>query len=520
MSPLIAMDALLPSVWAPLLLALAALTLSRYWFSSRERHRLPPGPKPLPLIGNVLDMPTKNLGPSFRDLNAKYGEIVYMNVLGQPMVILGSYKAVYELLELKSSISSDRAPSPMADLTGFMWDFALEGYTSRWRTQRRAFHQLFYPNAIKNYRPTQLRQTHRLLQKIVAAPDDLTRHIQYYFGATIMGVVYGLDVAEDDDKYLKIARKAMDIFIEFMVPGRYLVESLHVLRYVPSWFPGAGFKRKAAEWRKDVLALRNVPFDAAMENTANGTGRPCIVSSLLEKQAQLDDEAAKEHEEMSRDISALAYITGADTTFSDIVAFFLAMTIYPDVQRKAQAELDAIVGPNRLPTFEDREYLPYVNALVKECLRWHVVVTLGIPHRTIADDVCNGYFIPKGTVIVTNAWGISRDPEAYPDPEEFKPERFLDPNTRDPMAYVFGNGRRICTGRHFADASLFIIVASVLHALNIEPPLDEHGKPIHVEPKVTTDMLLSYPEPFKCRITPRSVHAEALINTECLDGDD
>ncbi|KAL7282714.1 hypothetical protein ACG7TL_004188 [Trametes sanguinea] len=510
------MDALLPSVWAPLLLALAALTLSRYWFSSRERHRLPPGPKPLPLIGNVLDMPTKNLGPSFRDLNAKYGEIVYMNVLGQPMVILGSYKAVYELLELKSSISSDRAPSPMADLTGFMWDFALEGYTSRWRTQRRAFHQLFYPNAIKNYRPTQLRQTHRLLQKIVAAPDDLTRHIQYYFGATIMGVVYGLDVAEDDDKYLKIARKAMDIFIEFMVPGRYLVESLHVLRYVPSWFPGAGFKRKAAEWRKDVLALRN-PLTLVQ---ANGTGRPCIVSSLLEKQAQLDGEAAKEHEEMSRDISALAYITGADTTFSDIVAFFLAMTIYPDVQRKAQAELDAIVGPNRLPTFEDREYLPYVNALVKECLRWHVVVTLGIPHRTIADDVCNGYFIPKGTVIVTNAWGISRDPEAYPDPKEFKPERFLDPTTRDPMAYVFGNGRRICTGRHFADASLFIIVASVLHALNIEPPLDEHGKPIHVEPKVTTDMLLSYPEPFKCRITPRSVHAEALINAECLYGDD
>ncbi|KAI9057429.1 CyP450 monooxygenase [Trametes sanguinea] len=470
-------------MWLRLLLASACLVLIKYLFNSQRRRHLPPGPKPLPLIGNVFDIPTKNVGPNFRALSAKYGDVTYLEVIGQPMVVLGSYKAVYDLLELKSSVSSDRVPSPMANLTGFIWSFALEGY-----------------------RPTQLRQTRRLLQKLATAPDGLTRHIQYFFGATIMGIVYGLEIAEDDDKYLTIARKTMDVFSEFVVPGRYLVESLRILRYVPSWLPGAGFKRKAAEWRKDVLAHRNVPFDAAVENMANGTGRPCIVSSFLEKQARLDGEAAKAHEEMSRDISALAYL--------NVVAFFLAMTIYPDVQRKAQAELDAVVGLNRLPTFEDRDSLPYVNALVKECFRWHVVVTLGIPHRTIADTTYNGYLIPKGTVIVTNTWGISRDPGEYPDPEEFRPERFLDPKTRDPMAFVFGSGRRICAGRHFADASLFIIVASVLHTLNIEPPQDEHGKPIHVEPKVTTDMLLSYPEPFKCRITPRSIQTEGLINAE------
>ena len=80
------------------------------------------------------------------------------------------------------------------------------------------------------------------------------------------------------------------------------------------------------------------------------------------------------------------------------------MVIFPDVQRKAQAELDAVVGPSRLPTFEDRTSLPYVNAIVKECMRWHVVVTLGIPHRTTADATCSGYFVPEGTVVVTNAW--------------------------------------------------------------------------------------------------------------------
>ncbi|KAI0658590.1 CyP450 monooxygenase [Cubamyces menziesii] len=514
------MEIVLPAMVVRSLIAVAILALSRYLFASRRRHKLPPGPQRLPLIGNVLDMPTKNLGPSFRELTAKYGDVVYMNILGQPMVILGSYKAVYDLLEQQSSISSDRSPSPMADLTGFMWDFALEGYTQRWRTQRRAFHQLFYPNAIKAYRPTQLREVHRLLQKLITTPENFVHHCHHYFGATIMGIVYGVEIADDDDKYLVIARKALDIFNDFMVPGRYLVESLHVLRHIPSWFPGAGFKRKAAAWRKDVLALRNVPFDAVMANLANGTARPCIVTSLLEQQANLDPDEAKEHEEMSRDVAALAYITGADTTFSDVVAFFLAMVIFPDVQRKAQAELDAVVGPSRLPTFEDRTSLPYVNAIVKECMRWHVVVTLGIPHRTTADATCSGYFVPEGTVVVTNAWGISRDPEEYPEPEEFRPERFLDPKTRDPMSFVFGSGRRICAGRHFADVSLYIIVASILHSLTIEPPVDGSGQPVRVEPKVTTDVLLSYPEPFKCRITARSKQAEALIRAQGSAGDE
>ncbi|KAI0355429.1 CyP450 monooxygenase [Trametes cingulata] len=507
-------------IWVYPLLIVALLSVSRYLYRARRRPQLPPGPKALPFIGNALDMPTRNLGPSFRDLNEKYGDIVYMNVLGQPMVILGSYKVVNELLEVKSAISSDRSLSPMAELTGFMWDFALEGYNTRWRTQRRVFHQLFYPNAIKGYRPTQLREARRLLQKLLTTPDVFVRHIHHYFGASIMGIVYGLEIADDDDKYLSIARKAMDVFDDFMVPGRYMVESLHFLRHIPSWFPGAGFKRKAAVGRKHVLALRNVPFEAVTENLANGTARPCIVTSLLEKQSQLAGEDAKEYLELCKDVSALAYITGADTTFSNVVAFFLAMVCFPHVQAKAQAELDAVIGPSRLPDFNDRPSLPYVNALVKECMRWHVVVTLGIPHRTTADDVVNGYFIPKGTVVISNAWGLSRDPEEYPDPEEFRPERFLKGNARDPMDFVFGNGRRICPGRHFADASLFIIVASVLHALKIEPPLDESGKPVHVEPKVTRDRILSYPEPFKCRIKARTAQAEVLVFSHDLFADE
>ncbi|KAI0674473.1 CyP450 monooxygenase [Trametes maxima] len=510
------MDSILPSSWTGALVAVAVFLLSRQvYLTTRRRHPLPPGPKGYPFIGNALDMPSRDLGRDFRDLCTKYG----------------TYKAVYELLEVRSAVSSDRPVSPMAELTGISpWDFAHEGYNDRWRTRRRAFHQLFYTNAIKGYRPTQLRHTQRFLQKLAEHPDDFTSHVRHvvsathavalrsYFGSTIMNIVYGIQTADDEnDKYLVMARKTMDVATEFLVPGRYMVEVIHSLRYLPSWFPGAGFKRWATSKRKVVLAMRDVPFDAVKEDMANGTARPSIAASLLEKQAELDDAAAvAEHEEVSRDITALAYVTGADTTFSSVVAFFLAMTNFPEVQAKAQAELDAVVGPERLPHFDDRPSLPYIDALVKECLRWHVVVPLSLPHRTTEDEVYNGYFIPKGTLILSNTWALSRDPEEYPDPEAFRPERFLNPKTRDPTTFIFGAGRRVCAGRHFADASLFIIVASVLHTLSIEPPLDALGKPVKPEPKVTTHMLLSYPKPFKCRIKPRSAQAETLIWAEGL----
>ena len=90
--------------------------------------------------------------------------------------------------------------------------------------------------------------------------------------------------------------------------------------------------------------------------------------------------------------------------FAALQRFFVAMSLYPDVQKKAQAELDAVVGPHRLPEFGDRESLPYICALVKELLRWHVVTPICVPHRVVADDEYNGYHIPAHSTIIGNTW--------------------------------------------------------------------------------------------------------------------
>ena len=144
----------------------------------------------------------------------------------------------------------------------------------------------------------------------------------------------------------------------------------------------------------------------------------------------------------------------------------LAMSLHPEVLKKAHAELDVVVGPDRLPDFSDRDSLVYVNAIVKETFRWHSVVPLSLPHRTTADEEINGYFIPEGTILLPNTWCVigtmkrsgellrrtyrracMHDPVVYPDPHAFRPERFirdgqLDKDVRDPSLYVFGYGRR------------------------------------------------------------------------------
>jgi len=191
------------------------------------------------------------------------------------------------------------------------------------------------------------------------------------------------------------------------------------------------------------------------------------------------------------------------------------MALYPEVQKKAQAELDAVVGPDRLPLFSDRSSLTYINAMVKESMRWQLVLPLAIPHMSTDDDEYDGYFIPKGSIVIGNGWSILHDSDEFSEPEEYRPERYLkdgklNQDIRSPSVAAFGYGRRICAGRFMSDNSLFITIALVLSVFSIEPPVDEKGNTIKLTIEVTSG-LLSYPTPFSCRIKPRSIAAEALI---------
>lgn len=170
---------------------------------------------------------------------------------------------------------------------------------------------------------------------------------------------------------------------------------------------------------------------------------------------------------------------GVDTTTSTMLTFVLAMCLNPDAQRRAQEEIDRVVGHDRYPDWSDEARLPYLAAIVNETLRWRPAFALGgPPHAPTEDNVYNGLLFPRGSAIIGNLYAISRNPREYPQPERFWPERFLDgfdrpayPNTRGHN--TFGWGRRVCSGEAIAQQSLYYTIVSLLWAFHISPGLDD-----------------------------------------------
>jgi len=162
--------------------------------------------------------------------------------------------------------------------------------------------------------------------------------------------------------------------------------------------------------------------------------------------------------------------------------------------------------------------LPFVDAVCKEVLRWRPIAPLAIPHAVTQDNVYEGYFIPKGAVVIGNTWAILHDPVLYPEPDDFKPERFLNPDGSlrdDPiLASPFGYGRRICPGRHFVDTTLFIVVASLFSVFNVERGRDSKDGPLSYT--FTGGALTSHPNSFPCSIVPRDKKSEELIIADTM----
>ncbi|KAF7357563.1 O-methylsterigmatocystin oxidoreductase [Mycena sanguinolenta] len=302
--------------------------------------------------------------------------------------------------------------------------------------------------------------------------------------------------------YPKVRPKKLS---DAIFPGAVAVDTFPILRYLPSWMPGAGFQQFAAECRQLTSEMQAAPVNFVKQNMRDGMDSTSVVAKLLATNRY--DEAA------IQSVAGTAYTGGADTTGSAFASFCLAMALHPEIQKKAQAEIDTVIGTDRLPEFEDRPSLPFVEALYREVMRWRPVTPLGVAHASSEDDIYDGYFIPKGTTVIANVWAMTRDESIYHEPDRFNPDRFFtaDGNlNEDTTILTFGFGRRICPGRHNVDATVWATIVSVLSTFNIVKAKDSAGKEIDIDPKYS-DGLVSHPEPFACSITPRSEMAKALV---------
>ncbi|KZP22537.1 cytochrome P450 [Athelia psychrophila] len=478
--------------------------------------KLPPGPPGLPLLGNIFDFPKIEEWLVYKAMSRKYeSDIIQLRILGTSVIVLHDMKSVRDLMESRSSLYSDSCRMGWCNNVVFL------PYGDFWRASRRIMHQECKPLAVHNFHPGQIKATRQLLRRLLDSPDLWLEHLkqQVPFTARIqtagatLDTVYGIDIAPKNDPYIDVIESALDGVVTAAMPGAFLVDIVSWLKYIPAWVPGADFQRKANRWKKYQIDSVHDTYNACKQDLAEGSTKSSYCSRLL---AGLDPGRDNSAEELIiRETAAVVYGAGVETTVSVLGTFFLAMVMHPEVQAKAQAEIDAVMGPGRLPTFGDEDSLPYLSAVVKECLRWQNVLPLGVAHRLMADDHYNGYFLSAGSIVIVNTWAILHDENTYPDPFSFKPERFmkegkLDPTVQDPALAAFGYGRRICPGRHMAIGNVWFTLASVLTAFNIAKAVDADGRQITPSGRYITS-LTSHVEPFKCAITPRSESVKGMI---------
>ncbi|KIK57045.1 hypothetical protein GYMLUDRAFT_46664 [Collybiopsis luxurians FD-317 M1] len=461
----------------------------------------PPGPNVAPDT-----MPTFDPWAQYQKWGKEYGELVYIRETNT--LILNHSHVAIDLLERRARTYSDRPGSPLLDLFGTSSVLSLMRYSPSWRYHRKLFQQSFRQAAVPRFFPAQYSKIHEFLYNLITTPENFMQHSMALSQQLIYTSMYGFDIDPKDPLARKTA-EVLRLMGESLLIGAFpLPQRFPWLITMPSWFPGCEFKKEAEKCRSGLKEVDSIPYNKAINNFKNG-----LATSLIAELATKSKGTPKEIDAI-KSMGTISLLAASDTTMSSISSFLLCMCLNPEVQWKGQEELDRVVGGDRLPTFEDRPSLPYVEAIYRETMRLHPPLPLGGPHNSIEDDTYRGYLIPKGCEVIPNIWAMNRDPDIYYEPDKFIPERYLE-SEKGPFRsineiYAFGFGRRVCAGRYMGENTVWLAIASVLATVTLGKAKDENGNEIDI-PGEFTNSFFRHPKPYKSSIVPRTSIARDLI---------
>ncbi|KAH9829079.1 cytochrome P450 [Rhodofomes roseus] len=543
------------------------LSILLYVFAQRRSSQYrgtphPPGPTGIPVLGNLLQVNVLRPYPQFLAWAREYGPIFRVRMGFTQMVVLNTAEAADELLVNRGTIYSGRAsPHVAMDLVSDGQRMVFLGYEHAWRVVRRALQGVIGPGPSRQLRRMQEFESRVLMHDLLLHGDQsvIEEHIQgpsgevperhwfaiirRYTTGVVLNMTYGQRVNRlIGHPYLHRIYNVMGNFTKVSQPGNYMADGFSVLRWLPDFLaPWRIEARKMHVWEMDLwgrlleecratfksgIALAGfVPTylraraDAGLEDLPGGG-----VSSTAPAGPSDTSASGWMRDKLLAYTAGSMLEAGSDTTAATIETFIMFMLHNPDALKRAQLEVDEVVpvAQGRLPSWEDEERLPWVIACIKETLRRRPPTIMGVPHRADADDVYEGYFIPKGTTVIGNIWAIHMDASRYPDPLAFRPERWYTPGkptrwasgptSQDRDQYAFGWGRRFCQGSYMAEASLFIVLTRLLWGLDISCPPARLPDP-NDEETTWTDGFIPVPKIFPAAFRVRSeAHAEVIRN--------
>lgn len=495
---------------------LAALAIARFSSRRKPQYPLPPGPPGEPIVGHLRVVPTDSPEHAYAKWSKEYNsDVIYVNILGQPVVVLNSVQAAVDLLDKRGSNYCDRPRFVLFEVMGWKATLTFLRWGPRFKLHRRVLQRAFSPTSCIAYRGLQEREAKTLLRGVLANPQNWETILRRFATAVVLGIGFGVDVKAEGDPYIQIATDASYALGHGGAPAGTPVDFFPILKHIPNFIARSRSLKFARDWEWSIRAIHDVPFAAVQKDISKGCAQPSFLNNLLRQQAIGKDQDANAFNlEDIKGAAGAVFAAGQDTTWSTLVVFILNMVLHPEIQQKAQQTLDEVVGTQRLPTLEDRKRFRYIEYIVQETLRWGPVSPIGVPHRSLEDDVYNDMFIPKGSFVYANARAMTHDSQTYSDPDDFNPDRYIpqsEGGAGEPFPVgQFGFGRRVCVGKHLAEASVWIVVATMLATMTIEKAVGADGKEIIPEVELTNG-LTSHPKSFKCCIVPRHDHAKRLI---------
>ncbi|KAJ4348472.1 uncharacterized protein N0V89_009847 [Didymosphaeria variabile] len=491
----------------------------------RRSKSLPPGPPTLPLVGNLHQIPKTGAHYKFTEWARMYGGIFSLKLGPATAVVITDRRLVKELLDKKGNVYSARPQSYVANdlITGGDHLLVMQNGT-KWR--------LFRKLVQNHFNEARCQQEHvelveaeavQMMHDIMVAPEGLMLHPKRFSNSIIMSLVFGIRTPSVRTKHMLQLYDVMEKWSAVMETGATPpVDIFSFLKWVPESMFG-NWKKRSLDVNVMMVALYASMVGRVRKRREAGHQKASLLDGVLDAMAApgSGSEGLSLNENEINFLGGVLMEGGSDTSASILLAFLQAMIKYPHVQQRAQAEIDALLGANstaieRSPRWEDYAQLPYVAQIVKETMRWRPVTPLGFPHATNADDVVDGYTIPKGTTVLLNVWGLHHEragADGALSPFAFDPDRFAGRTAPAPTFaaskdyeardhYGYGAGRRLCPGIHLAERNLFVGMAKLLWAFTLE---EKPGAvPIDVDPKTGySEGFLHCAKPFACEVKVR-----------------
>ncbi|KAI9924218.1 hypothetical protein MW887_007168 [Aspergillus wentii] len=392
---------------------------------------------------------------AFEEWTRQYGPVVSAQIGTRTYIILGTRQGAQDLLEKRGNIYSSRPASVLLDkYLSKGLAAAFMPYGREWRLNRRMHSSLLSARASETYHILQDVQSKQLLQGFLSN-NNFSEAFHHYTSEVMFTLAFGKGQGKNDSDHQRLEQ--ISEMVTFILQGASFGSTL--LDLFPSFDLLPSFIWK---WRTQASELHDKTKAAYTECCNTALESECWNWSheIIQKKEVM--ELPWEH--VCYSLGEL-YVAGVHTSKMVMEVFVQAVLLYPEVIQKAQKELDSVVGSDRLPTFEDIENLPYVNALISECLRWKPISPIAVPHAVIQDDEYMGYHIPKGATVVTNQYGMNMDENVFENPTAFNPDRYVE-NPDLPVS-AFGFGRRLCPGHRVARSTLFIVIVRVLWGYDI-----------------------------------------------------